>query len=95
MSQTAWPELDIFIEEVLDQSKLWAVILWNDDVNTAQHVAETLMAVLKCDAKRAIKFTVRAHNDGRTMIALRPKDEAKLIVEQLLAEKIQASMEQS
>jgi ATP-dependent Clp protease adaptor protein ClpS len=88
-------DLEATLSEILDPEKLWAVILWNDDVNTFEHVIETLMAVLACSAKQATKFAETADTEGRCLIALRPKDEAQLIVEQFLVEKINASMEKS
>jgi ATP-dependent Clp protease adaptor protein ClpS len=89
------PDLDSILEEILEPDNLWTVILWNDDVNTFQHVIEVLMAVLGIDAKRALKHAVAVHTTGKSAVAVRPKDEAQLIVEQILSEKIQASMERA
>lgn len=88
-------DLDSFLDEVLEPDNLWAVILWNDDINTFQHVIETLCKVLDMDPKRALKHAVAVHTTGKSAVACRPKEEAQLIVEQILSEKIQASMERA
>lgn len=97
MTGVAYPttDLDSFLDEFLDQDKLWTVILWNDDVNTFDHVIEVLCKVLEFDPKRALKAATTVHETGKCAVAHRPKEEAQLIVEQILSEKIQASMEQA
>ena len=88
-------DLDIFLEEVLEPDNLWTVVLWNDDVNTFDHVIEVLMKVLGIDSERAAKHAMTVHTTGKSAVAYRPKDEAQLIVEQILSEKIQATMERA
>lgn len=89
------PDLDSFLEEILEPDNLWTVVLWNDDVNTFQHVIEVLMKVLLMSEDRANKHAMTVHTTGRSAIACRPKDEAEIIVNQILSEKIQASMERA
>jgi ATP-dependent Clp protease adaptor protein ClpS len=71
---------------------LWAVIVWNDDVNTFDHVITALVEILHHSPARAQQLALRVHNEGRAVVAVRPKEEAWAAVEALLGRKIQASM---
>lgn len=88
-------DLDDALKDILEPDNLWTVILWNDDINTFTHVVNVLMKVLDISAERALKHAVTVHTTGKAAVAYRPKDEAQLIVEQILSEKIQASMERA
>lgn len=88
-------DLDSVLDKILESDNLWTVVVWNDDVNTFPHVIEVLMKVLPTTKERAHKHAMTVHTTGKSAVAVRPKDEAQLIVEQILSEKIQASMERA
>jgi ATP-dependent Clp protease adaptor protein ClpS len=81
------------VEKLVDDEDLWAVIVWNDDVNTFAHVIKALIEILNLSLARAEQLTNRIHNDGKAVVAVRPKEEASAIVERFHARTIQATME--
>ncbi len=81
------------IEELLRVEELWAVIVWNDDVNTFAHVTKALIEILRHSTARAEQLTLRVHNTGKAVVAVRPKDEAVAVVHRFHARGIQATVE--
>jgi ATP-dependent Clp protease adaptor protein ClpS len=81
------------VEKLVEDEDLWAVIVWNDDVNTFAHVIKALVEILNHSLARAEQLTNRIHNSGKAVVAIRPKDEAATIVEQFHGRSIQATME--
>ena len=64
------------IESLLDEEDPWAVLIWNDDVNTFDHVIKALIDILNHSRARAEQLALRVHNTGKAVVAVRPKDEA-------------------
>jgi ATP-dependent Clp protease adaptor protein ClpS len=81
-------------DTVFDLEDLWAVILWNDEVNTFQHVIKALMEILEHSLERAEHLTLQVHNTGKAVVAVRPKDEALAAVHAFHARGIQATLGQ-
>jgi len=81
------------VEKFLTHEELWAVIVWNDDVNTFAHVTQALIEILRHSLARAEQLTLRVHNTGKAVVAIRPKDEAVAAVHQFHARSIQATLE--
>jgi ATP-dependent Clp protease adaptor protein ClpS len=80
-------------ERLIGEEDLWAVVVWNDDVNTFTHVIKALVEILNHSLARAELLTNRIHNTGKAVVALRPKEEAASIVRRFHARGIQATME--
>ena len=72
---------------------LWAVIVWNDDVNTFAHVTKALIEILRHTTARAEQLTLRVHNTGKAVVAVRPKEEALSAVHRFHGRGIQATLE--
>jgi ATP-dependent Clp protease adaptor protein ClpS len=81
------------VDKLVEDEDLWAVIVWNDDVNTFAHVIKALVEILNHSLARAEQLTNRIHNTGKAVVALRPKDEAIAIVQRFHGRGIQATME--
>jgi len=81
------------VRRLVDEENLWAVIVWNDDVNTFAHVIKALIEILNHTRGRAELLTDQIHNTGKAVVALRPKEEAASIVRRFHARTIQATME--
>jgi ATP-dependent Clp protease adaptor protein ClpS len=81
------------VDHLVDSEDLWAVIVWNDDVNTFAHVIKALVEILNHSRSRAEQLTDRIHNSGKAVVAVRPKDEAAAIVRRFHDRLIQATME--
>ncbi|HLG67906.1 MAG TPA: ATP-dependent Clp protease adaptor ClpS [Acidimicrobiales bacterium] len=81
------------IDKLLDDEDLWAVVVWNDDVNTFAHVIKALMEILHHPRPRAEQLTLLIHNTGKALVAIRPKDEAEAAVHGFHSRGIQATLE--
>lgn len=60
--------LDISTEQATGVEEPWAVLLWNDPVNTMEYVARALKKVFGMDAARAHQLMMEAHQNGRTEV---------------------------
>jgi len=81
------------VTKLLDDEDLWAVVVWNDDVNTFDHVIKALVEVLHHSLARAEQLTLRIHNTGKAVVAIRPKEEAVSAVHRFHGRGIQATVE--
>jgi len=81
------------IESVLDEEDPWAVVVWNDDVNTFDHVIKALIDILNHSRARAEQLTLRVHNTGKAVVAVRPKEEAAAAAQRFLDRNIWATIE--
>jgi ATP-dependent Clp protease adaptor protein ClpS len=81
------------VEKLVDDEDLWAILVWNDDVNTFAHVIKALVEILNHPLARAEQLTDRIHTAGKAVVALRPKEEAAAVVRRFHGRQIQATME--
>lgn len=44
------------------------VLVWNDEVNTFEHVISCLMKIIKMDKEKAEKHTLQVHKEGRSIV---------------------------
>jgi ATP-dependent Clp protease adaptor protein ClpS len=93
------PETEGFDERASDTffrtEDLWAVIVWNDDVNTFAHVIKALVEILHHTQSRASQLANQVHNAGKAVVGIRPKDEATRAVVALHRRGIQASLDRA
>jgi ATP-dependent Clp protease adaptor protein ClpS len=64
------------IDRILDEEDPWAVIVWNDDVNTFDHVIKALIEILNHSRPMAEQLAQRVHHAGKAVVAVRPQEEA-------------------
>jgi len=83
------------VDEMFDDDDLWAVIVWNDDVNTFEHVIRALVEILQHTTSQAERLAMLVHTSGKAVVGIRPKPEATAAVQALHRRKIQASMDQA
>ncbi len=81
------------VEKLVDDDDLWAVLVWNDDINTFAHVIKALIEILNHTQTRAEQLADRVHRTGKAVVAIRPKDEAAAAVRRFHSRLIQATME--
>ena len=68
-SETLTEEKTLTLEEVLAGLKeVHRLILWNDDVNTFEHVIHCMMKYLDYSEKQAEKIAWKVHNEGKCAI---------------------------
>jgi ATP-dependent Clp protease adaptor protein ClpS len=83
------------VNTFLTNADLWAVIVWNDDVNTFDHVIKALVEILQHPKARAERLAYQVHTTGKAVVGIRPKDEAESAVQRLHARGIQASLDRA
>jgi ATP-dependent Clp protease adaptor protein ClpS len=63
------PQIDIdVLEEITEETNtvdLWELVVFNDDVNSFDHVIETLMDVCEHTAEQAEQCTILIHYKGK------------------------------
>ena len=83
---------DVDLDTFFASEDLWAVIVWNDDVNTFQNVIKALVEIFNHTVERADQLAWKIHLTGKAVAAVRPKEEAEAGVQALLQRKISATL---
>jgi ATP-dependent Clp protease adaptor protein ClpS len=65
MTQTETSVEELLLEELIDQKDL---IIYNDDVNTFDHVIESLIKICKHTAEQAEQCTIIIHYKGKCQV---------------------------
>jgi len=52
------------VDKLVDDEDLWAVLVWNDDVNTFAHVIKALVEILNHSLARAEQLTDHRQGGG-------------------------------
>ena len=74
---------------------LWKVLLHDDDVNTVEFVAKTLVALTPLAARDAFATTIEAHEQGVALILTTHMERAELVQEQLTSCRLTATIERA
>ena len=69
------------------------VVLYNDNVNTCEHVVKCLMRIFGHSFEMAKKLMWEAHNQGRTIAQVEEKEQAVLHKQQLASAGLTAEVE--
>jgi ATP-dependent Clp protease adaptor protein ClpS len=77
----------------VDLGGVYQVVLYNDDVNTFEHVVACLIEVFGHNQGISEKLAMEAHHDGRTIAQVEGHPEAVLHKEQLVSYGITAEVE--
>ncbi len=83
-------------EEVLVEEQLGInheIVLYNDDVNTFDHVIDTLIKVCKHTSEQAEQCAILVHYKGRCTVKTGSFDELKPLCTQLLEAGLSAGIE--
>ncbi len=83
-------------EEVLVKDRLGInheIVLYNDDVNTFDHVIDTLIKVCKHTSEQAEQCAILVHYKGRCTVKTGSFDELKPLCTQLLEAGLSAEIE--
>ncbi|MBA3681416.1 MAG: ATP-dependent Clp protease adaptor ClpS [Bacteroidetes bacterium] len=81
------------IEVVLKEEAVKALILYNDDVNTFEFVAESLIKVCEHDALQAEQCTYLVHYTGKCVVKNGTFKKLKPLCEALLERGLSAKIE--
>jgi ATP-dependent Clp protease adaptor protein ClpS len=72
---------------------LYKVLLYNDDVNTMEHVVKALIQVFKFDQQMCEGIMREAHNNGVALCTVEPLEQAELHRDQLISLSLVATVE--
>ncbi len=84
---------EAFEVEVLDSSR-YALIVWNDDVNTFDWVIKTLIEVCKHEPEQAEQCAILIHFTGKTDVKRGSFEELKTMCEAIIDRGIGATVEE-
>jgi ATP-dependent Clp protease adaptor protein ClpS len=84
-------ESEILLEELLDQEEL-DLVVFNDDVNTFEHVIKILMKVCRHSHEQAEQCTLVIHYKGKCAVKKGSKEELTPMCEAILDAGIQATI---
>ncbi|MEY3350728.1 MAG: hypothetical protein RIQ50_839 [Bacteroidota bacterium] len=84
---------EAFEVEVLDSSR-YALIVWNDDVNTFEWVIKTLIEVCKHEPEQAEQCAILIHFTGKTDVKRGSFEELKTMCEAIIDRGIGATVEE-
>jgi ATP-dependent Clp protease adaptor protein ClpS len=84
-------EMDVLIKEVTEKTK--SIVVYNDDVNTFEHVIQCFIAYCNHDPIQAEQCAMLIHYQGRTGVKNGSYDKLKPICEALLEQGLTAKIE--
>ena len=84
-------EIELLLEELIDQEAL-DLVVFNDDINTFEHVIQVLMKVCKHTHEQAEQCTLIIHYKGKCSVKKGSREELKPMCEAILEAGIQAAI---
>jgi len=84
-------EIEVLLEDLVDQEAL-DLVVFNDDINTFEHVTQVLMKVCKHTHEQAEQCTIIIHYKGKCAVKKGTRHELKPLCEAILDEGIQAAI---
>jgi ATP-dependent Clp protease adaptor protein ClpS len=84
-------EMDVLIKEVTEKTK--SIVVYNDDVNTFEHVIQCFIAYCNHDPIQAEQCAMLIHYQGGTGVKNGSYDKLKPICEALLEQGLTAKIE--
>lgn len=82
---------EVLVEEQLGKNH--EIVLYNDDINTFDHVIDTLIKVCKHTSEQAEQCAILVHYKGRCTVKTGSFDELKPLCTQLLEAGLSAEIE--
>jgi ATP-dependent Clp protease adaptor protein ClpS len=85
-------ELEILLEDLIDDEDGLDLVVFNDDVNTFDHVINVLMKVCKHSHEQAEQCTLIIHYKGKCAVKKGTREELKPLCQAILDAGIQAAI---
>ncbi|MBS0189530.1 MAG: ATP-dependent Clp protease adaptor ClpS [Phycisphaerales bacterium] len=79
----------------VDMLPPFKVLLHNDDVNSLEHVVETIVELTPLDHNRAVHTSLEAHVSGVALLLVTHKERAELYKDQFESKKLTVTIEPS
>jgi ATP-dependent Clp protease adaptor protein ClpS len=77
----------------VDRLPMWKVLLHNDDVNSMDHVAATIVMLARVSLRSALLQTIEAHTQGVALLLTTHREHAELLAEQFASRKLVVTIE--
>lgn len=77
----------------VDQLPPFRVLLHNDDVNTIDHVVDSIMELTPLDHGRAVEVTLEAQKSGAALLLVTHQERAELYRDQLTSKSLTVTIE--
>lgn len=90
-TETRLEEVELLLEELIDTESS-ELIVFNDDVNTFDHVIKTLIKVCDHSPEQAEQCTLIIHYRGKCTVKLGSRDKLKPMCQAILDAGIQAAI---
>lgn len=90
---TATPDIDEVVDEDIELNNMWGVVVYNDEVNSFEHVILTLMEVCRHTEQQATQCTMIIHTKKKCMVAVGDLDKMNLMCEKIMSRGIDARVE--
>jgi ATP-dependent Clp protease adaptor protein ClpS len=84
-------ELEVLLEDLVDTEE-YDLVVFNDDVNTFEHVSRILIKVCKHTQEQAEQCTVIIHYKGRCAVKKGSRNKLKPMCQSILDAGIQAAI---
>ena len=91
LQQNKEEELDVLLEDLVDTEE-HDLVVFNDDVNTFEHVAKILVKVCKHTQEQAEQCTYIIHYKGKCAVKKGSRNKLKPMCESILDAGIQAAI---
>jgi ATP-dependent Clp protease adaptor protein ClpS len=86
-------ESDTEVENKLEQP--YAALVYNDDVNSFDHVINCLMKICQHTFEQASQSALTIHNTGKCDVKRGSYEEMKLVVEKLTSKQLSAEVQEA
>lgn len=93
MKRTPSSKPAALLERRTSHIPLFKVLLYNDDVNTMEHVVKALMKVFRFDREKCERIMMEAHREGVSICTVEPLEQAELHRDQLISFSLGAGIE--
>ncbi|MBS9522553.1 ATP-dependent Clp protease adaptor ClpS [Litoribacter ruber] len=91
LEHTLEEEVEVLIEDLVDKEE-YDLVVFNDDVNTFEHVSKVLIKVCKHSQEQAEQCTLIIHYKGQCAVKKGSRSKLKPMCESILDAGIQAAI---
>lgn len=84
---------DLAVEDKIETAKEWSIVLYNDDVNSFEHVIDCLCKYCKHEPMQAEQCAMIVHHNGKIAVKQGDYDDLRPICEALCENGLSAQIE--
>lgn len=88
-------DVDVTTRGAVNLDRPWDVVVWDDPVTLMSYVVWVFKRVLGVAEPVATSLMLQVHNEGRALVASKPREQAELLLQRLLAHGLSATMQRA